>query len=761
LLYAPIAAREVLGRVTAKSLGDVDFRLLDAGSSGRPVLYDSASETGTSSSSAPGYTRRSAMFQTARKLEMAGRSFDVDIRSTPQLESGAGRVEGVLVTAVGVFLTTLSALALLHLRRRHDQAEATTRERERLIRLMTENIPARLSYWDRELRCLLLNRSLSVLFGRSPEDVIGKRLDQLLPADKWQLLAPRLQAALAGKQQQFEWSTTATDGRPGTALFYCVPDVQREEVAGLLLVSIDITELKEAQEKAQRASEAKSQFLSNMSHELRTPMNAVLGMLSLLRITKLDAQQDDYASKAEAAARSLLHLLDDILDVSKIEAGKMTLDPKPFSTRALLDELELILSTTIGGKPLTLRLEVDPNVPTWLLADEMRLRQVLINLGGNAIKFTPAGEVTVGVRQVERKGDRVLLEFSVTDTGIGIASEDHQRIFGEFSQASASTTRKYGGSGLGLSICRRLLALMGTELRLESSPGQGSRFHFVVWLTITQPPLEAKRESPLEPQDLWKAKPLGGYRLLLVEDNLVNQQVARGILQSAGAEVEIAENGREAVLAVAGRGPFDAVLMDIQMPVMDGFQAAREIRTKLSRTDLPIIALSANAMENDRQQSRAAGMVAHVGKPFVPRDLVRVLLQHIRGGDERLSAQARGLAAPSADTCAIIDRAAAVARLGGDQQLYQRLIPMFIKDLRSTLAKLPELSETDRKDVTRIFHSLKSIAATMGAIRLSEAAAAAEEASKHETAILGPLILRPVVEEIEATLTAFRDQGGG
>lgn len=760
LVYAPISAGEVLARITAQSDGDVDFRLFDAQAPAGAALYDSRLGSGTPTGRGFGSAAASPMFKAVRSVMVAGRTFHVHVDSTRQLESDAGRLRGALVALVGFFLTALLAQAMGRLRRRGEQAEANALEWERLIKLLTENVPARLSYWDREGRCRLLNRSLAVVFGRPPEEVIGKRLDELLPAAKWQLLSPRIQAALGGEPQRFEWSTISMNGGPGTALFYCIPDVQRGEVAGLLLASIDITELKEAQKEAQRASEAKSQFLSNMSHELRTPMNAVLGMLALLRNTPLGERQGDYVTKAEGAARSLLRLLDDILDVSRIEAGKMVLDPRPFFLQGLLDDLKVILTSTIGDKPVSLQLEADPDLPPWLVGDDMRLRQILINLGGNAVKFTRAGQVVVEIRQVGRKEERVLVEFSVADTGIGISPEDQQRIFSEFSQASAATTREFGGSGLGLAICSRLVALMGSELQVRSAVGQGSRFHFLLWMEPAQ-----VAPMPVAAQSLaWiQGHPLRGHRLLLVEDNLINQQVAREVLSAAGADVQIAGNGREAVLAVAGGGPFDAVLMDLQMPVMDGFQATQEIRGKLFQTDLPIIALTANAMEGDRQRCRAAGMVDHVGKPFVPAELVRVLLKHLSGENApstELPADSQAQAQPR-DTAPIVDRAAAVQRLGGDQALYHRLIPAFVSDLHKARASVPQLPRMERSEVTRMFHTLKSTAAAMGANQLSATAAAAESASKEEGADPAPDLLRTLVEQIEATLAEFRRDGAG
>jgi PAS domain S-box-containing protein len=410
----------------------------------------------------------------------------------------------------------------------------------------------------------------------------------------------------------------------------------------LIGINFDITDNKEfesnlleAKRLAEQASITKGQFLANMSHEIRTPMNAVLGMLQLLRQTALEPRQADYAVKAQTAARSLLGLLNDILDFSKIEAGKMELDLHPFDLDDLMRDLAVVLSANLGEKNIELVFDVGPTLPRSVIGDQLRLQQILINLAGNAIKFTQHGQVVISVQALTRDHDQVSLQIAVTDSGIGISSEQLGHIFDGFTQAEASTTRRFGGTGLGLAISKRLVNLMGAELRVASEPGKGSRFWFDVVLDVDHDnPLAMPDNLSLQPGSA--ANPpspqratarLHGMRILVVEDNALNRQVVDELLRGEGAHVTLAEDGTTGVARATEQvGQFDVVIMDVQMPDIDGLEATRRIRTDARFQSLPILAMTANASSSDRIECLDAGMDEHIAKPIALAEVVPMLL---------------------------------------------------------------------------------------------------------------------------------------
>lgn len=797
----------------------------------------------------------------------------------------------------------LFELALLDARNRAESSIKVIAERERALAALSEELIAAqgkvrmanesggIGIWDLNLQTgeLIWDELMYRLYGLQPhthKNAYSLWASHLHPEDKDSAETAFQHALSTGKDFFNEFRALWPDGSVHhLRAFGRLHKDAAGTVTRIVGTNIDFTEshlqsqaLKDARDKAEAASQSKGQFLANMSHEIRTPMNAVLGMLNLAQQTNLDNQQRDYISKSQSAAQSLLSLINDILDFSKIEAGKMSLENEPFHIEQLMRGLGVVLSANTGAKSIEVLFDIDPHLPRVVVGDAMRLQQVLINLGGNAVKFTAKGQVTIALHKIQQSDDSVSVRFSVQDTGIGIAPENQSHIFSDFSQAEGSTTRRFGGTGLGLSICRRMVALMGGELSVESALELGSTFSFVLTLPMEHGDTQAHfsevvkegvtralviddnqvagaltlrmlqsfgwdaqwacsgaqalgsiaaalevspKEFPLEviyvdgympEMDGWETilrikalalqhnltcpkiimvtgggretleqrtieeqrllsafliKPvtagmlldayvqasqnkmnvrsvsgsrkgrrqLAGMRILVVEDNLINQQVADELLSLEGALVSLAANGQLGVEAVAAAAPqFDVVLMDIQMPVLDGYGATHAIRKELGLKDLPIIAMTANAMATDRTACLAAGMNEHVGKPFDIAKLVSMLLRItglkscVIAPDEEGQATDNLLPAPQIPG---LDLSTALARMSGMRTLYTRTARDFSKVLTSIIFELHHCVECgDQKAALLKLHTLKGNAATLGATDLGASVAALEKLCK-------------------------------
>ena len=385
--------------------------------------------------------------------------------------------------------------------------------------------------------------------------------------------------------------------------------------------------LRQAKDAADAASRAKSEFLANMSHEIRTPLNGIIGTINLLKASALDRHQLHYVNLASTSGENLLELINDILDFSKIEAGKLAIETLDFNLGRLLGDLSAGLALRAEQKKLTFTCEAEDDVPLKLQGDPNRVRQVLLNLTGNALKFTGSGEVAVRIQLVERKTDTAQLRFSVRDTGIGIAADKLGGLFEKFTQADASTTRRFGGTGLGLAICKQLVELMGGQIGVNSREGEGSEFWFTLRLAYPAAAPFVSSTAAAEPMVPAKLALLPGQksaRVLVAEDNFINQEIIRALLGLLGLTPELVVNGVEAVQALK-EGNYDLVIMDMQMPELDGYEATRRIRTAETGARVPIIAMTANAMIGDREKCLDAGMDDYISKPIDTSVLVGVL----------------------------------------------------------------------------------------------------------------------------------------
>jgi len=534
-----------------------------------------------------------------------------------------------------------------------DIERSRLRQSERDLRSILDNLPPRIGYWDTSLHNRFANHAYATWFGIDPEKIPGKHIRDVIGEERFLLNKPYIDAALRGEAQIFERDIPAPDGstvRHSQAHY--IPDIQDGEVRGFYVLVSDITPLKLVQaelenhrkhlemlvekrtadlERAREAAEAsniaKSTFLANMSHELRTPMNAIIGMTDLALRHASDPKLIDQLAKIETSGQHLLSVINDILDISKIEADRLTLEKRNFKLGEVFENLTSLIGHRFQENRIELQIDLPPEVAHLSLrGDPLRLGQILLNLTGNALKFTAQGSVTVRIRVVEESPDSVMLRFEVQDTGIGISAEDQKRLFNAFEQADGSMTRKYGGTGLGLAISKRLAHLMAGEIGVESQLGSGSTFWFTARMAVATEVVMPAQTSNLRSAEECLRNALADARILLAEDEPINQEVLKELLIDVGLAVDLAGDGNQAV-ALAKQNRYSVILMDMQMPNLNGVDATRLIRTLAGYQHTPILAITANAFDEDRQVCLEAGMNDHIAKPVDPELLFETLLK--------------------------------------------------------------------------------------------------------------------------------------
>lgn len=627
-----------------------------------------------------------------------------------------------------------------------------TDQQLRMLSLAIEQNPNAIIITDSESRIEYVNDAFVRTTGYALDQTIGKKTGFFASGKTPPITFTEMKGALAaGKAWSGRFYNRTRDGADLINFAHVSPIRDADgKVAHYLSIQEDITErvhlaaevsrTRAAMEIAEAANQAKSSFLANMSHEIRTPMNAIIGLTHLMQDDLPTPRQKERLGKVSDAAKHLLGIINDILDISKIEAGHLELAAVDFHLTEVIDNVSALVSDRVKANGIKFSTSLS-GLPTVLRGDAMRLTQILLNYVGNAVKFTASGSITLLCSIDEETEDSVLARFIVRDTGIGIAAEHLPRMFQAFEQADSSTTRKYGGTGLGLRINRHLAQIMGGAVGVESTPGVGSSF----WVTVRLgkstandvPALHAASSIDASTQ---LVRQYTGSRILLAEDNPINQEVSLTLLRQVGIVAELAIDGAQA-LALAKKSRYDLILMDMQMPEMDGLAATRAIRQLGNYATTPIIAMTANAFDEDKQACLAAGMNAHIAKPVDPQKLYAELLKWLSATGQPKNSAAPAtpvvLAAdfsqcPSAEIPEL-DYALGLKQMSGNAVIYEKLLKQFASSAEGELKKLQEhLSNGDNEKARRLVHTIKGSAGTLGASNLHERSAALEDSIRNQ-----------------------------
>ena len=636
-----------------------------------------------------------------------------------------------------------------------------SRESEAFLREIIDTIPMSLFIKDTSSRITLMNRACEEQWGMSFSDLRGTDAGQFFPPDQMALFLAKDREVFANRHladfEEVVWNAALKENRIVHTYKKPVFDEAGNPLY-LIGVSIDITERKtaerelrelnehleerveqrtreltQAKQLAESANRIKSEFLANMSHEIRTPMNSILGMAHLALSVRADRRNQDYLKKIQTSGEHLLGIIDDILDFSKMGAGRLKIDTVDFDLSRVLESVSNLVAGKAAAKGLELVFDIDANLCVNLRGDPLRLVQVLVNYADNAIKFTEKGGIIIRAKKIEENEASCLVRFEVQDTGIGINDAEQAKLFQPFQQLDASSTRRYGGTGLGLAISKQLVGMMHGEVGVESAPGQGSVFWFSVRLDKTWWSCRAENRNGTDVPPAMLAS-ISGAHILLVENNLFNQQVATEFIQNASATVCVAQNGKEAIDLLTG-DHFDCVLMDIQMPVMDGFETARLIRANPALAGIPVIAMTASASGEDRERCLAAGMNDFIGKPFKPYTFYAVIAGCLAGRVQQ--APVSGAPAASAakatrvDDHGIIDLAVLAELVGGNRLKMREFALKFLASARQDMAEVEAaLEREDLAALDALGHHIKSPARMAGAIGFANLCEALQKYSK-------------------------------